>query len=75
MTPRWRERGQSFSRAFGMAVDIKLIVTDAAPLITLAAVREAGRNPATRDLWSQHDPDIRDAVKKILGRPAGDEGS
>jgi hypothetical protein len=33
----------------------------------IAAVREAGRNPATRDLWSRHDPEIRDAVKTILG--------
>jgi hypothetical protein len=25
----------------------------------IAAVRDAGRNPPTRDLWSQHDPDVR----------------
>jgi hypothetical protein len=34
----------------------------------IAAVREAGRNPPTRDLWSGHDPDVRDAVKAILAR-------
>ncbi len=32
----------------------------------IAAVRDAGRNPPTRDLWSQHDPEIRDAVKTII---------
>jgi hypothetical protein len=34
----------------------------------MAAVREAGRNPSKRDLWSGHDPEIRDAVKTILAR-------
>jgi hypothetical protein len=34
----------------------------------IAAVRAAGRNPPTRDLWSQHDPEIRDAVKAIIAR-------
>ncbi len=34
----------------------------------IAAVRAAGRTPSTRDLWVDHDPDIRDAVKKILDR-------
>jgi hypothetical protein len=34
----------------------------------MAAVREAGRNPSQRDLWSGHDPEIRDAVKSILAR-------
>lgn len=29
-------------------------------------VRKAGRNPPKRDLWSQHDPEIRDAVKAII---------
>jgi len=32
----------------------------------IAAVREAGRNPPLRDLWSQHDPGVRDAVKAII---------
>ena len=32
------------------------------------AVRATGRMPATRDLWSSHDPDVRDAVKRILDR-------
>ena len=34
----------------------------------IAAVREAGRNPPTRDLWSQHDPEVREAVKAIIAR-------
>jgi hypothetical protein len=34
----------------------------------IAAVRQAGRNPPTRDLWSQHDPEVRDAVKAIITR-------
>ena len=34
--------------------------------MVIAAARAAGRNPPTRDLWSQHDPEIRDAVKAIL---------
>ncbi len=29
-------------------------------------IRAAGRNPSTRDLWSGHDPEIRDAVRAIL---------
>lgn len=37
----------------------------------IEAVRRVGRNPPLRDLWSQHDPEIRDAVKDILARPAG----
>lgn len=40
----------------------------------IAAVREAGRNPPTRDLWSQHDPEVRDAVKAIITR-ARDSGA
>jgi hypothetical protein len=34
----------------------------------IAAARAAGRNPPTRDLWSKHDPEIREAVKAIIGR-------
>lgn len=34
----------------------------------IEAARQAGRNPPQRDLWSQHDPDIRDAVKAIIAR-------
>ena len=30
------------------------------------AVRRTGRNPPKRDLWSDHDPEIRDAVKAAL---------
>jgi hypothetical protein len=32
----------------------------------IAVVREAGRNPPTRDLWSQHDPEMREAVMAII---------
>jgi hypothetical protein len=32
------------------------------------AVRQAGRNPPKRDLWSDHDPEIRDAVKAVIAR-------
>jgi hypothetical protein len=32
------------------------------------AVREAGRNPPKRDLWSNHDPEIRDAVRAVIDR-------
>jgi hypothetical protein len=32
----------------------------------LEIVREAGRNPPRRDLWSRHDPDIRAAVKAMI---------
>ena len=32
----------------------------------MAAVREAGRHPPTRDLWAGHDPEIREAVKRII---------
>lgn len=38
-------------------------------MATLEAARAAGRNPAMRDLWSGHDPDVRDAVRRILERP------
>jgi hypothetical protein len=34
----------------------------------IAAVRAAGRNPPTRDLWSQHDPEVREAVRAIITR-------
>jgi hypothetical protein len=30
------------------------------------AVRRTGRNPVIRDLWSGHDPDVKDAVQAIL---------
>lgn len=36
--------------------------------VVIAAVRAAGRNPPTRDFWSQHDPEVRDAVKAIISR-------
>jgi len=34
----------------------------------LDAIRENGRNPILRDLWSNHDPEVKDAVKAILER-------
>ena len=34
----------------------------------MANIRSAGRNPSVRDLWSGHDPDIRDAVKAVLAQ-------
>lgn len=34
----------------------------------MEAVRQAGRNPPRRDLWSGHDPDIRDAVRAVIAR-------
>jgi hypothetical protein len=30
------------------------------------AARATGRNPPTRDVWSQHDPEIRDAVREAI---------
>ena len=35
-------------------------------------VRAAGRNPVQRDLWSGHEPDIRDAVRAILDKSRKD---
>ncbi len=35
----------------------------------IEAVRQAGRNPSTRDLWSGHNPEVREAVKQIIARP------
>lgn len=32
----------------------------------MQAVRQAGRNPARRDLWSDHPPEIRDAVRAVI---------
>lgn len=34
----------------------------------MEAVRESGRNPPLRDLWSDHDPEVKDAVRAILDR-------
>ena len=34
----------------------------------MEAVRQAGRNPPRRDLWSDHDPDIREAVRAVIER-------
>jgi hypothetical protein len=36
-------------------------------------VRQAGRNPPMRDLWSDHDPEIRDAVRSVIERAHRDE--
>jgi hypothetical protein len=30
------------------------------------AVRASGRNPPQRDLWSDHDPDVREAVRAVI---------
>jgi hypothetical protein len=34
----------------------------------MEAVRQAGRNPVRRDLWSDHDPAIKDAVRAVIQR-------
>jgi hypothetical protein len=34
----------------------------------MAAVRATGRNPPQRDLWSEHDPAVRDAVRAVIER-------
>lgn len=34
--------------------------------VVMEAVRAAGRNPPSRDIWSQHDPEIRDAVRAVI---------
>jgi hypothetical protein len=39
------------------------------------AVREAGRHPPTRDMWSRHDPEIRDAVRAVIERVHREPGS
>ena len=39
----------------------------------IEAARAAGRNPPQRDLWSGHDPEIRDAVRAVLSRGGGRE--
>jgi hypothetical protein len=31
-------------------------------------VRQAGRNPPRRDLWSDHDPEVREAVRAVIER-------
>ncbi len=33
-----------------------------------AAAREKGRHPPTVDLWNEHDPEIRDAVRAVIER-------
>lgn len=44
--------------------------------LVMAAVREAGRNPPQRDLWSRLDPDIREAVRSVIeGAHAGRDPS
>ena len=32
-------------------------------------VRQTGRNPSLRDLWSGHGPEVKDAVIAILEQP------
>ena len=36
--------------------------------VVMDAVREAGRNPPRSDMWSDHDPDVRDAVRSVIER-------
>ena len=33
-----------------------------------SAARERGRHSATHELWSQHEPEIRDAVRRVIAR-------
>jgi hypothetical protein len=40
----------------------------------IEAARRAGRNPPTHDLWSGHDPEIRDAVRKVIEGAQYDAG-
>jgi hypothetical protein len=32
----------------------------------MEALQQAGRNPPKRDLWSDHDPEVRDAVRAVI---------
>ncbi len=34
----------------------------------IESVRQAGRNPPGRDLWSDHDPEVKDAVRAVIDR-------
>lgn len=36
--------------------------------VVMETVRKAGRNPPRRDLWSDHDPEIREAVRDVIER-------
>ena len=38
------------------------------------AVREAGRHPSIRDMWSRHDPETRDAVRAVIERANREPG-
>jgi hypothetical protein len=40
----------------------------------IEAVRVAGRNPPTRDMWSHHDPEIRQAVRAVIERAHRERG-
>ena len=35
------------------------------------AARERGRNPPVADIWSRHDPVVRDAVRAAIERAHG----
>jgi hypothetical protein len=39
----------------------------------MQAVRATGRDPPQRDLWSDHDPAIRDAVRAVIERAHQDK--
>lgn len=41
----------------------------------IQAVRGTGRNPPAGGIWSQHDPEIRDAVRAVIERAHRDVGS
>ena len=34
----------------------------------IETVRRAGRNPPKRDLWSDHDPEVKEAVRAVIDR-------
>lgn len=34
--------------------------------VVFAAARDRGRNPPAHELWSQHDPEIREAVRAVI---------
>jgi hypothetical protein len=41
----------------------------------IEAALQAGRHSPRRDLWSDHDPEVRDAVKAAIDRAHGDRSS
>jgi hypothetical protein len=41
----------------------------------IAAAEQAGRHPPRRDLWTDHDPEVRDAVKAIIDQAHADRSA